>query len=61
MSVYGQENVSTTRKLALMNLVIRGISADLGKKAADTFFDDQHIDKRFDYIMANPPFNISDW
>lgn len=61
VSVYGQENVSTTRKLALMNLAIRGISADLGKKAADTFFDDQHIDKRFDYIMANPPFNISDW
>ena len=44
-----------------MNLAIRGISANLGEKAADTFANDQHKDKRFDYIMANPPFNLSDW
>lgn len=58
ISVYGQESISTTRKLALMNLAIRGISANLGEKAADTFFNDLHKDQRFDYIMANPPFNL---
>lgn len=61
VSVYGQELTSTTRKLALMNLAIRGISANLGEKAADTFSNDQHTDERFDYIMANPPFNLKDW
>jgi len=61
ISVYGQELTSTTRKLALMNLAIRGISADLGEKAADTFSNDQHKHERFDYIMANPPFNLKDW
>lgn len=61
ISVYGQELTATTRRLALMNLAIRGISANLGEKAADTFFNDQHKDQRFDYIMANPPFNLKDW
>lgn len=61
ISVYGQELTATTRKLALMNLAIRGISANLGEKAADTFSNDQHKEERFDYIMANPPFNLSDW
>lgn len=44
-----------------MNLAIRGIEADLGKFAADTFFDDQHPTLKADYILANPPFNLSDW
>lgn len=44
-----------------MNLAIRGISANLGSKAADTFADDQHKELKADYIMANPPFNLKDW
>ena len=44
-----------------MNLAIRGFAADLGKEPADTFGRDQHPDQKFDYILANPPFNISDW
>ena len=44
-----------------MNLAIRGISANLGKEPRDTFARDQHPDQKFDYILANPPFNISDW
>jgi type I restriction enzyme M protein len=61
ISIYGQEYTNTTYKLAKMNLAIRGISANLGEKAADTFSDDQHKDLKADYIMANPPFNQKDW
>jgi type I restriction enzyme M protein len=61
VSIYGQEYTNTTYKLAKMNLAIRGISANLGQKAADTFGDDQHKDLKADYIMANPPFNQKDW
>lgn len=61
ISIYGQELTNTTFKLAKMNLAIRGISANLGNKAADTFADDQHKDLKADYIMANPPFNLKDW
>lgn len=61
ISVYGQEFNTTTWKMATMNLAIRGIDANLGGYAADTFFDDRHKNERFDFIMANPPFNISDW
>lgn len=61
VSIYGQEYTGTTYKLAKMNLAIRGISANLGEKAADTFADDQHKDLKADYIMANPPFNQKDW
>lgn len=61
VSIYGQEYTNTTYKLAKMNLAIRGISANLGEKAADTFADDQHKDLKADYIMANPPFNQKDW
>ena len=57
VSIYGQEYTNTTYKLAKMNLAIRGISANLGEKAADTFGDDQHKDLKADYILANPPFN----
>lgn len=61
ISVYGQESNPTTWKMAMMNLAIRGIDANLGKYAADTFFDDLHKNERFDFILANPPFNLKDW
>jgi type I restriction enzyme M protein len=61
VSIYGQEYTNTTYKLAKMNLAIRGITANLGEKAANTFSNDQHKDMKADYIMANPPFNQKDW
>ena len=61
ISVYGQDSNPTTWKMAQMNLAIRGIDADLGKFNADTFFNDCHPTLRADFIMANPPFNLSDW
>ena len=61
ISVYGQDSNPTTWKLAQMNLAIRGIEADLGKFSADTFFSDCHPQLKADFIMANPPFNLSGW
>lgn len=61
VSIYGQEYTNTTFKLAKMNLAIRGISANLGEMAANTFSNDQHKDLKADYIMANPPFNQKAW
>ena len=61
ISIYGQEYTNTTYKLAKMNLAIRGITGNLGEKAANTFTDDQHKDLKADFIMANPPFNQKDW
>jgi len=61
IAVYGQELNDTTWRLAKMNLAIRGIEADLGPRWADTFHDDLHPDLKADYILANPPFNVSDW
>ena len=61
VSIYGQEMMSTTYKLAKMNLAIRGIAANLGAVPGDTFGKDQHKDLKADYIMANPPFNQKDW
>jgi N-6 DNA methylase len=61
LSIYGQEFTNTTWKLAKMNLALRGIDADLGAKSADSFTEDLHPDLRADYIIANPPFNISDY
>lgn len=61
VSIYGQEANPTTWRLAAMNLAIRGIDFNLGREPADTFTHDQHPDLRADYILANPPFNISDW
>ena len=61
ISIYGQESNPTTWRLAAMNLAIRGFAADLGKEPDDTFARDQHPDTKFDYIIANPPFNIKDW
>ena len=61
ISIYGQESNATTRKLALMNLAIRGIEADFGEEQADTFRRDLHPDLKADFVLANPPFNDSDW
>ncbi len=61
ISIYGQEQTTATYKLGKMNLAIRGISANLGEIAADTFAKDLHPDLKADYIIANPPFNLKDW
>src|SRR5699024_7844589 len=61
ISIYGQDSNPTTWKMAQMNLAIRGIEPDLGTYAADTFLEDRHPTLRADYIMANPPFNLSGW
>ncbi len=61
ISIYGQESNSTTWRLAKMNLAIRGIEANLGPNNADTFHNDLHKDLKADFILANPPFNMSDW
>ena len=61
VSVYGQESNPTTWRLARMNLAIRGIEANLGPKHADSFREDLFPDLRADYVISNPPFNISQW
>ncbi len=61
VSIYGQESNPTTWRLAAMNLALRGFSADIGKSNADTFSNDQFPDQKFDFILANPHFNDSDW
>jgi len=60
-SVYGQESNADTWKMAKMNMAIRGIDADFGEYQADTFFNDLHPTLKADFIMANPPFNLSNW
>ena len=61
ISVYGQESNADTWKMAKMNMAIRGIDADFGQYHADTFFNDLHKTLKADFIMANPPFNLSNW
>lgn len=61
ISIYGQEFTATTWKLAKMNLALRGIEADLGDRSADSFTQDLHKDLRADFVLANPPFNVSKW
>ncbi|MDN3575915.1 class I SAM-dependent DNA methyltransferase [Chitinimonas viridis] len=61
VSIYGQESNPTTWRLAAMNLAIRGIDYNLGKEPTDTFTRNQHPDLRADFVLANPPFNISEW
>lgn len=61
VNVYGQESEPATFRLAKMNLVARGISHHLGERYASTFTNDQHKGLVFDYIMANPPFNLKNW
>lgn len=61
LSVYGEESNPTTWKLAKMNLAIRGIDNNLGSHQGDTFTNDLHKGERFDFILANPPFNVKNW
>ena len=61
LSIFGQESNATTWRLAKMNLAIRGIEGDLGEEPADSFHRDLHKNLKADYILANPPFNMSDW
>ena len=61
IAVYGQESNADTWKMAKMNMAIRGIDADFGAYHADTFFNDLHKTLKADFIMANPPFNLSNW
>ena len=61
LSVYGEESNATSWKLAKMNLAIRGIDNNLGPHQGDTFANDLHKGERFDYILANPPFNLKNW
>ncbi|MBO4639092.1 MAG: N-6 DNA methylase [Treponema sp.] len=61
ISVFGQEANADTWKMAKMNMAIRGIDANFGDHPEDTFFHDLHANQKFDYIMANPPFNLSNW
>ncbi len=61
IAIFGQESNPTTWRLAAMNLAIRGIDFNLGREPGDTFTKNQHPDLRADFILANPPFNISDW
>ena len=61
ISIYGQESNPTTWRLAIMNMVIRGLDFNFGKEPADTFTKDQHPDLRADFVLANPPFNQDEW
>jgi type I restriction enzyme M protein len=61
IAVYGQESNPTTWRLCKMNLAIRGLEGDIGPHNADSFHADQHKDLKADFILANPPFNVSDW
>ena len=61
IAIYGQESNPTTWRLAMMNLAIRGIDANLGGEPGDSFHRDMHKDLRADFLLANPPFNMSDW
>ncbi|WP_324009137.1 class I SAM-dependent DNA methyltransferase [Aeromonas dhakensis] len=61
VSIYGQESNPTTWRLAAMNLAIQGMDYNLGRENGDTFTRNQHPDLRADFVLANPPFNISDW
>ena len=61
IAIYGQESNPTTWKLAKMNLALRGLEANLGPHHADTFRNDLHKDLKADFVLANPPFNMSDW
>ena len=59
LSIYGQESNPTTLRLARMNLAIRGIDAKL--ESGDTLLNDKHTDQKMDFVLVNPPFNVSDW
>lgn len=61
LSIYGQEYTASTRRLAMLNLAVRGLPGNFGDKPASTFQEDQHSNLKADYILMNPPFNQKDW
>jgi len=61
LSIYGQESNNATWRLCKMNLALRGIGNNLGPHDADTFHQDLHKDLKAQYVLANPPFNVSEW
>ena len=61
LPIYGQEKMAETRRLCLMNLAVHGLEGNIGQTYGSSFTNDQHKTLRADYILANPPFNISDW
>ncbi len=61
LRLYGQSLDSKSRSVCRMNLILRGLSADLGQRPANTLLEDLHQNRSFDYILANPPFNLPDW
>ena len=61
LAVYGQELMAQTRRLCMMNMAVHGLDGDIGQTYGSSFTNDQHKSLRADYVMANPPFNISDW
>ncbi|WP_031484910.1 class I SAM-dependent DNA methyltransferase [Maridesulfovibrio frigidus] len=61
VAIYGQEMNHTTWRLAKMNMAVRGIDADIKWNAEGTFYTDAHNSLKFDFTLANPPFNVSDW
>jgi len=61
IAIYGQESNERTWRLAKMNLAIHGINGNLSSRWEDTFFQDRHPDRKADFVLANPPFNMSDW
>ncbi len=61
INIYGQEKEAATYRLAKMNLALRGLSHNLGGTSASSFLNDLHVGRHFDYIMANPPFNLKNW
>ena len=61
LPIYGQEKMAETRRLCMMNLAVHGLEGNMGQTYGSTFTNDQHKTLRADYILANPPFNISDW
>ena len=61
LAIHGQELMASTRRLCLMNLTVHGLDGNIGQSYGSSFTNDQHKTLRADYILANPPFNISDW
>jgi len=61
LAIHGQELMASTRRLCLMNLAVHGLDGNIGQSYGSSFTNDQHKTLRADYILANPPFNMSDW
>ena len=61
LEFYGQEAVGTTWRLCKMNMIVRGLQVNIGERCADTFSNNVHNGKKFDYVFTNPPFNLKEW